>query len=708
MAIVLGVGMVFGVLLLVGTIHSTFGKLYDSLYGRADIVVSGKQSAGSLPESTIDRVRLVKGVRSASGDILSTFRKVGSNGGVERSRSSQVYVIGIDYAQPDTSDAEQVAGRDPSPGAGEIELDRGWAGKHHIVVGDRVSFSTPAGLVALRVSGLYELGGGLDMGGYGMASMPVQDARALMDKRGVWDEISVVAEPGASVDEVRQRVQRRLGAGVDVATPKSKSDELQKQLSGLDVVLYFFSGIALFVGAFLILNSFNMTVLQRMREIGTLRALGASGRRVATGILVEGLVLAAIGAVLGLALGAGLAVLLVKAMQGFGMPVSKVEYTPIAAIGAVVTGLLATLAGSTWPALRAARVPPIRAMLGSRGAPAARPGWRRAALGTAMFLPGMAVGGIFWFGDTSDAGIVGAIGGIGSTMVMLLGMVLLAPFVVLPLVRLIARPLRAVMPAEGRLAADAAQANPGRTAATAATLLVALSVVVVNATIASSFVGSIKSELDKRFARDITVQPLDYQDFGPPQAGIAPRLREQIAAMPETGAVAGRRVLYLRELPGSRAEGLVVGHDPYEYDKVDKVTYEGASRDAVLRGLAAGGVVPSKTYAETRGLHVGDELRLSGASSVRSAPVVGIADTLDGGGRSIQVSNATMAGVYGAKTDVQLAVKARSADDRAALALRIDGLLRRHYPGLEALSNAEAKKRATDAISQQFGFFNAI
>jgi putative ABC transport system permease protein len=293
-------------------------------------------------------------------------------------------------------------------------------------------------------------------------------------------------------------------------------------------------------------------------------------------------------------------------------------------------------------------------------------------------------------------------------MVMLLGMVLLAPFVVLPLVRLIAWPMRAVMPAEGRLAADAAQSNPGRTAATAATLLVALSVVVVNATVASSFVGSIKSELDQRFARDVTVQPLDYQDFGPPQAGIAPRLREQIAAMPETGAVARRRVLYLQDLPGSSSDGLVVAYDPYEYDKVDHLKYDGASRAAVLRGLAAGGVAPSKTMAQIEGLHVGDRLRLSGPSGVRSLPIVGIADTLDGAGRSIQVSLGTMAAVYGVRTDIQLAVKARTEQDRAPLARRIDAVLRRDYPGLEALSNAQLKQRATDSINQQFGFFNAI
>jgi putative ABC transport system permease protein len=707
-AVVLGVGMVFGVLLLVGTIHSTFSSLYDSLYGRTDLVISGTQSVGSLREPMIDHVRVVKGVDTASGSVWSIFRRVGDDGKVERARSSQLYVSGVDYADPDATDAERVAGRVPSAGALEIELDRGWAAKQGIEPGDRVSFSTPTGLVALRVTGLYELGGGMDLGGYGTATMPVQDARGIMDKPGVWDEIAVAVAPGASTDAVRARLRERLGRGVDVATPQAKSDDLQEQLASLDVVLYFFSGIALFVGAFLILNSFSMTVLQRMRELGTLRALGAGARRVAATILVEALVLGAVGSVAGLALGAGLAILLVHAMQAFGLPVSTVEYSPPAAVGAIVIGLVATLAGAAWPALRAARVPPIRALLGGGTAAGARPGPRRALLGAVLFAPGMAVGGLFWFGDTAQGGLLGAIGGIGSTMVMLVGMVLLAPFVVLPLVRLMARPLRAVMPAEGRLAADAAQANPGRTAATAATLLVALSVVVVNATVASSFVGSIRDELDQRFARDLTVQPLDYQDYGPPQAGISRRVREDVAAIPEAAAVARRRVLYLRELPGSTSEGLVVAYDPYELDRVDRVDYQGAPRAEILRGLAAGGVVPSKTYAERRGLRVGDRLRLAGPSGVRSAPIVGVVDTLDGVGTLLQVSLETMSSVYGIHSDAQLAVKARSADDREPLARHVEALLARDYPGLEALSNAEVKQRTTDAINQQFGFFNAI
>jgi putative ABC transport system permease protein len=705
-AIVLGVGMVYGVLLLVGTIHSTFDRLYDSIYGNTDLVVSGERSIGSLPEATVERVRAVEGVESAAGNIWSIFRVVGADGKVEGAQSSQVYVVGVDFRDPDPTDAEQTAGRDPIAGRAEIELQGDWAAEHGLAVGDRVRLSTPTGIVTLRVAGLYEFAGGLDLGGYGTGSMAVDDARQIMDKAGVWDEINVVAADGVTPAALRERLDAALGRGVEVATPEAKGEDVQEQLASLDVVLYFFSGIALFVGSFLILNSFNMTVLQRMREIGTLRALGASDVRVARSILVEAVLLALAGSALGLVLGAGLAVLLVQAMQSFGMPMSGIDYSAGAAIAAIVTGLVATLAGAAWPAVRAARIAPIQALTGGgpRRSPLRR---RRAVIGLALFLPTMAASGILWFGTTSNSPLVG-LGATVSTMVMFLGMVRLAPFAVLPMVRLMARPLRAVMPAEGRLAADAARANPGRTAATAATLLIALSVVVVNAMVATSFVGSVERELDQRFARDVTVQPLGYQEYGPPQAGLSERVREQIAALPEVGAVARRRAIYVPELPAGGSDGVLVGYDPTEYDRVDKLEYEGAPRAAVIDGMAAGGVVPARAFADDRGLEVGDRVRLEGPSGVRDAPVVGIADTFEAAGQALMMSLDTMAGVYGIHNDSQLVVKAASPQQRDALTRRVEALLAREHPGLESLSNAELKQNTTDAINQQFGLFNAI
>ncbi|MGE5408801.1 MAG: ABC transporter permease, partial [Syntrophothermus sp.] len=642
----------------------------------------------------------------ATGVVYGVFRRVGEGGEAERGRSDTLFVAGTDFAAPDTSGAEVVEGREPA-GPDQIEVERGWARANGVAVGDRLPLATPTGSAAPLVSGIYEFDTSLDLGGYGTAAMPLGAVRRLTEKHGTYDQINVIVAGGASIETVRRRLEAVVGRGAEVATPVGKGEEANDQLASLDIVLYFFSGMALFVGAFLILNSFNMTVLQRMTEIGTLRALGASRRRIAGSVLGEALILAVGGSLLGLALGVGLAELLAAAMRSlFGLPISSLQVGVGAALAAIAVGVLATAAGALYPALRAGRMPPIRALTG-QGAGESRPGWRRALAGLLLFFPGLAVGGLFWFSN-HGAGALAALVGVGSTVLMFVGMVLLAPFVVMPMIRAMAAPARALMPAEGRLAADSLRANPLRTSATAAALVVTLSVVVVNATMSSSFIGSISEELDARFARDLTVQPLGYSEYGPPSSGIAPSLRRRLAALPEAGTVTPRRVVYMTRLPGSGEPGILVAVDPAAWPRVDRSEYEGASTAEAMAGLEAGGVVLGKGLADEAGLAVGDRLTLSGASGTVRAPVVATLDTFEASGNEVMVSLATMKRVYGIGSDSVLAVTAASPGQRAALANRVEAILSREYPALEAVSNQQLKGNYEDAINQQFAFFNAI
>ncbi|MEZ5078239.1 MAG: FtsX-like permease family protein [Solirubrobacterales bacterium] len=703
--IVLGVGMVFGVLILVGTIHSTFTNLYTSIYGNTNLIVSGKSSIGSVPGDTLAQVEGLDGVEGASGSVFGVFRLI-EEGETKTDSRSTLFVAGIDFDAPDTAGAETVEGREPAADE-EIELEEGWADERGFEVGDDLVLSTPAGPATLAVSGIYRLSGGLDLGGYGTAAMPAPAVRELTGKGDVWDEVNVILAEGAAAEAVAGKIEAIGGRGVEVATPTAKGEDANDQLAGLDVVLYFFSGMALFVGAFLILNSFNMTVLQRIREIGTLRALGASRRRVASSVVGEALILAAIGSALGLLLGVGLAELLAATMRSlFGLPISSLEIAPFAAIGAIAVGLLATAAGALYPAARAARIPPITALTGGAGVDR-RPGTRRLVAGIALFLPGLAIGGLFWFSNNTG-GALAALVGVGSTMTMFVGMVLLSPFVVMPVVRLLAVPTRGLMPAEGRLASDSLRANPLRTSATAAALVVTLSVVVVNAMMSTSFIGSIAAEVDARFARDLTVQPIGYSEYGGPGTAIAPALSREIAALPEAGTVTPRRVVFMTELPGGGQPGILAAVDPAAWPEVDESRYIDADTAAAMAGLEAGGAIIGEGYSEETGIEVGDELTLEGASDTREVPVVALLDTFEASGNEVLVSLQTMADVFGIDTDSVVAVTARSAGDRAALATSVERLLERRYPGFEAVDNEEVKQRYEDEINQQFAFFNAI
>ena len=192
-------------------------------------------------------------------------------------------------------------------------------------------------------------------------------------------------------------------------------------------------------------------------------------------------------------------------MRGMDMPVGDLDVSAGAAITAAVIGILVTLLGAFWPAHRAGRVSPIRAVVGTAQT---REGGtkRRLALALALFLPGLWFGGSFWFGGESETGGLAAYGGIVLTMAMFAGMAIAAPFVIVPVVRLLARPMRRLLPTGGRLAADSLLSNPLRTAATAIALTIGLSVVVVNSSMSASFVGTINDQVDKAFARDFTVQ----------------------------------------------------------------------------------------------------------------------------------------------------------------------------------------------------------
>jgi putative ABC transport system permease protein len=706
--IVLGVGMVFGVLLLVGTIRHTFDDLIDSAWGKADLVVMGEGGTGVLPRSALETIRSTDGVRDAGAMVGSVFVRVRRDGRPIRGAAGQMWVAGFDPKDP-PYDFRYVAGR-PVRAGNEVIVERNWARDRAVGLGQAIAVATPTGRAALRVVGVFRFSSGLSFGAAGLAGMPIASARALMDVPSGYMQISLAAADRTQIEPLRRRLQARLGPGVSVKTPKGVGDAYADQLKALNVVLYFFSGIALFVGAFLILNSFNMTVLQRMRELGMLRTLGATRAMIARTVLAEALALGAIGTMLGLGLGLGLALGLIAMMQGFGIPIGGLHVTAGAALTAAALGPVVTVIGVLRPARRAGRVPPIRAVLGI-GAPERRLSPWRALAGVALFVPGLVFGAKFWFGGDNTGSALSALTGIGMTMGMFLGMTLLAPWLISPLVRALSVPLARLFPTGGRLAADAARANSARTAATAAALTIGLSVVVVNGALAGSMLGTISDQIDAAYARDLTIQPQGQPlEIGGGQA-VPAALRARIAALPQAAVVTPVRSVFVR-LPGvagASAQGLAIGYDPAAFGRVDASPVAGATRASALRSVAAGGLIVNRAYARAARLAVGDRVRLRGAAGVHVAPVAGVLDSLGTfNGPSVQMSLATLRGVYGTIGDAQLVVKARSPGDRRTLERAIAAVVDRDYPNLEVLSTGEIKRQIEDNVDRQFAMFNAI
>jgi putative ABC transport system permease protein len=705
--IVLGVAMILGVLLLAATINRTFDDLYDSAYGKADLIVSGTGD-DSLPRSTLPEVRRTDGVAEVTPRILSTFTLVDDRGRASEDAGSQLNVAGEDPDAEDVTNAQTVAGRDPIRGL-EISLQDSWAEANGIEVGDQVRLATPDGTKRFQVTGSFRFSSGFEFGGEGFAVMPLDAAREVMDQRRVFDEINVVVDDGEDVERVERELERVLPRGLDVETPAAKSDEIESQLQAFNAILYFFAAMALFVGGFLIFNSFNMTVFQRTREIGMLRTLGATRGLITGSVLREALLLGVVGTALGLALGVVLALALIELIKTLDFPVGKLAFTPLAPIAAVATGLLTAVLGALYPARLAGRTSPIRAVLGTEGL-RSRPRPRRVLLGLALIGAGLV--GAFWLGAADETTTVVAAAGMVGTIAIFFGIALVAPFVIRPLVSAVSWPLRLAFPVEGRLAADAARSDPGRTAATCTALLIGLALVVAVNSLGSSFLKTISDEFDESFARDLTVQPRGFSPGQGPQQTIAKSLRDRLARVPEAEVVARERFVYTPELPGREGrtdtDGLLIAFDPTEYGQVDTTEIEGAPREQVFRRMKRGAITVGKGYAEEKDLAVGDVLMLDGPSGNRRARITGIVETVIFGGQTVGMSLETMREVYGVTADSELALKATSDDARPALERAVERIVEADYPNLAVLSNDEFKSDIEAQVNEQFGIFYAI
>jgi putative ABC transport system permease protein len=637
------------------------------------------------------------------------FTRLGEDGSPVKGNTGQMLIAGYDAQGYQPYDFRVVEGRKIRSGV-EVMVEQNWARDRGFTVGDRVRVAGPTGRTSLPVIGIFRLTSSLNAGGLGYAAMPLPAARRLFDQPNGWMQISIAALDRGKVKPLKRRVEQVAGAGANVQTPGEFSDQISEQLEGLNIVLYFFSGVALFVGGFLILNSFNMTVLQRMRELGMLRTLGASRRMATSTVLVEALVLGIVGTVLGLGLGLLLASGLISLMRGMSVPVGTLHVGTGSAITAAFVGIVVTMVGAFWPARRAGRISPIRAVLGGGDVRRTAPK-RRLLIGLALFVPGVWFGGSFWMGGESETGGLAAFGGILMTMAMFAGMAAAAPFVILPIIRGLAVPFRRLLPTGGRLAADSLLSNPLRTAATAVALTIGLSVVVVNSSMSSSFIGTINDQMDKAFARDFTVQAQGFtieQGGGP---GVPRSAQAEIEAMPETGTVAPMRAMQL-ELPhvktGSNL-GIATGVDPAKQPEVDGTEFQGVSREEAYAELAQGGVLLGRSYADKAQLERGDAVRLVGPTARRDAKVIGIIDAIGPmAGMEMRLSLDTMREVYGDYQPAELAVEANSAEQRPALEAKIGELLEREYSNLEMQSAADAKKEVSDEISRTFNMFNAI
>jgi len=611
-AIVLGVAMVSGTYILTDTINKGFNTIFTESYKNTDAVITGKQAFStqnsgtgtiSFPEGVLTKVRRLPDVAEAVGGIADQARLIGRNGKVIATGGSPGLAFSVDPNDTRFNPLVLTAGAWPR-GPDQIAIDKSTASSKHFSVGDTIRVSALGPVRSFRITGIAKFASVDSLGGSTMALFDLPTAQKLFHKEGELDQIDVAARPGVATSTLVNAIKPVLPSTAQVKSgeEQAKSDSQDVQ-EGLNIFKYFllaFGGIALFVGAFVIANTLAITVAQRMRELATLRTLGASRRQVLASVLLEALVVGIVASVIGLLLGLALAVGLNALLVSFGidLPKSGIVFAPRTVLISLLVGVVITLLASLRPALRATGVPPIAAVREGAELPPSR----LERFGPFPALAVLAVGilvlayGIFAHGLPTVTRLLSL--GIGC-VVLFIGVALVSSRIVRPLAVVLGWPSARLGGAAGMLARENAARNPSRTASTAAALMIGLALVTLVAALGQGLRTSFEDAVNELFIADYALTA--QSNFNPLTSAAAAAAATAPGVEVVSGVRSGSGRIFHKTID-------VTGVDRNLSKVVDVTWYRGSS--SVPAELGRDGAFVEKKYADDHDLSIGSPLRM--------------------------------------------------------------------------------------------------
>ncbi len=603
LAIVLGVGFISGTYVLTDTMNAAFDKLFDDTSQGIDVFVRDgsefeAQFGGSrqpIDEAVLGVVESVEGVEVAAGSVSGYAQLIDKEG--EAITPGGAPTLGFSWT-PDPLNPMRLRDGAPPVGQSEVVIDSSTAADHGFEVGDTVKVITLEAPREFTVAGIASFGDEDSLGGATIALFDTPTSQALFDKEGKFDAVEAAGVEGISEVELRNNIENALPDGLEATTATDVSDEqseaIQKGLGFFNTALLVFASVALFVGAFLIFNTFSITVAQRTREFGLLRALGASGRQVMGSIVIEAVIVGLFAAIVGIGAGLLIAMGLKALLAAFGLdlPQAGLQLQPRTIIVSLIVGVVVTVLSAILPARRASRISPMEAL--REGAPTIyRPSRARLIFGSLVTVTGIALLLTGLFAEVNQE--ISYVG--GGLAVIFLGVSALAPVFARPMADVLGAPIRRVFGMTGRLAQQNATRNPRRTASTAAALMIGLALVGFVSIFAASTKASINRTLDEAMRADFVIQSTSFTS-----QVISPRLSEDLRERAEISAVTPFRFAEFRH-----------GKDTFFLSATDPATLPQTAEigvvDGDLAGLQEGGVFLYDQTAEGLGLGVGDAIR---------------------------------------------------------------------------------------------------
>jgi putative ABC transport system permease protein len=704
-AIVLGVALMAGTYILTDTINNSFAAIFQTASKGHDVVVSPAEQLGRevraqtspVTQSMLETVRRTPGVAEAAGSIFTQ----GTFLDVHRKRVTSGFAPAfIASTVPARFESfKPIEGSFPA-NVSQVAIDEATAKRSGLRIGQQLIVAGAAATGRYTIVGILRFGGGESFGGAGAALLIPPEAQRVIGEPGRYDQIDVAAAPGVTPGQLREKIRHELPATVDVRTGSEQAshntDNLEHNLGGLRTFLLIFAYVALVVGAFIIFNTFSITVAQRTREFALLRTLGASRAQILRSVVYESLLLGVIGAVLGLLAGIAVAPALDALFKAFGatLPDSGTVLETRTIVVSLLVGIGVTLLAGLPPALRATRVAPVAAM--------------REGVG---FEPRPLTG----VGVVVRAGValvvLAALAALVGGGAFVIAFVVLAVYVTRLLVRLQrgSRPPRhRVVSAlghaigtlvrwrgiTGRLAEENSIRQPGRTMVTAAALTVGLALVAFVAVLAASFKATIDHAVDRSFAGNLIVENSQSGNEQGIPPGVAAGVR-RVAGVKEVTAVA----FTLGRPSQTKSNETVTGVEPASFAKAYRLEWKRGS-PATLAGLAGSEAIVTEGFAEKRHLKVGSAFTLLTPSGRHVAlTTTGIikenAELLG----AVTIDRALATSAFGQNEDgVDFVTYAPGATDEQ-IQPRVDRLLAAAYPQVRSRTAAQFKQDLAGQIN---------
>jgi len=618
--IALGVAVFFAVRTANTTLVGSLATTVEKLAGQATLQVSAGEA--SFPADVLRTVRATPGVKLSEPVIervVQTALPDSSNLlvlGMDTGSNLKLYEGEFDQSGLEISNPLAFTER-----ADSIAISRPFAERYGLKEGDHLPILTGRGRQDFTVRGFFRTTGASVVFGGNIALMDLASAQLAFDQKDKIDRIDIMTEPGASVAVVQQNLQSRLPPGLEVVPPDRRGQGLEKAVSAMRLGLFIMSLLALMVGVFIIFNSLSVSVNQRWKEIGVLRAIGVEGSHIQGMFLIEATLMGLVGSALGVGIGFVMARGATRIMSAVVTSMYGLVSTPEPptfhwdyAITAFAIGAFASLLATWLPARAASRLHPVMAL---RNIELQRRegvlGWSRFALGLLFIFGGL---GLTFF---SPPGVGLMIHFTYSIMVQF-GMVLLLPKLVVWGSRLLRPLMGRLFGAIGVIALDATVRMPRRTSATVGSLMLGLSFVFSVGAFIHSHKAALNRMIDRCVNADLMVATSDqlrsrtyhFSDAQKQRVASLPGVRH-LDPLRVTGLTYGTEDLIVI----ARDMGLWFDNSPGLLDEGD----ETKARASTSRGE---GFLISQNQAVRSGLGLGDQLRLETPAGPLIRPVVGI------------------------------------------------------------------------------------